>query len=170
VVVWIIGLSGSGKTTIGAPLAARMKAKRENVVFLDGDILREVWGDSPGHDVEGRRINARRFSHLCRFLDGQNIHVVASILSIFPEWQAWNRTTFSKYFEVFLDVPMDVLRARDTKELYRKAALGEIKNVVGVDIPFLPPPQSDLVITGADQAACSPHQLVERILTALPAW
>ena len=117
-VIWLIGLSGSGKTTLGSPLYQRLKIRHKNLVFLDGDVLREVWGDSPGHDVEGRRINARRISHLCRMLDGQGIHVITAILSIFPEWQAWNRGHFSRYFEIFIDTPLEVVKQRDAKGLY----------------------------------------------------
>ena len=169
-VIWIIGLSGSGKTTIGTLLADRIRAKYKNVVFLDGDILRDVWGDSPGHDIDGRRINARRYSHLCKFLDSQGVHVVAAALSIFPEWQAWNRTTFAQYFEVFLDVPMDILKVRDTKGLYQKATQGEDANVVGVGIPFPRPVKADLVIDGSEQEKRTPSEIVDSIVDALPRY
>jgi adenylylsulfate kinase len=166
-IIWLIGLSGAGKTTVGTRLVTRLRAESPNVVYLDGDLLRDVWGASLGHDVEGREANAGRISRLCAMLDRQGINVVASVLSIFPEWQEWNRETFSEYFEVFLDVPMSVLEERDTKGLYEAARSGRMRNVVGVDIPFPRPPKPDLVLEswGPDG---TPDALVDRVLAALP--
>lgn len=142
----MIGLSGAGKTTIGKKLFERVYSRYANTVFLDGDILRDVWGDSLGHDIESRRINAHRISHLSAMLDKQGIHVVAAVLSIFPEWQEWNRKNIENYFEIFLDVPMDVVKKRDAKGIYKKAEAGEINNVVGVDIPFPKPKEPDIIL------------------------
>lgn len=147
-VIWLIGLSGAGKTTVGRLLYQRLKPRHPSMVFLDGDILRDVWGDSLGHTIGARAVNAHRISHLCRVLDQQNIHVVAAVLSAFPQWQAWNRAQFSRYYEVFLDVPMAVLRQRDSKGLYARAERGEIDNVIGVDLDFPRPANADLVIDG----------------------
>lgn len=165
-IVWLIGLSGAGKTTVGTRVADRLRERTSNVVYLDGDILREVWGESLGHDVASRRVNAERISNLCALLDRQGIHVVAAVLSIFPDWQVWNRETFSRYFEVFLDVPMDVLFSRDTKGLYRAAVNGTVSNVVGVDIPFPRPARPDLVLQS--WGGGTPDLLADRILAELP--
>jgi adenylylsulfate kinase len=166
VIIWLIGLSGAGKTTVGTRLAARLRADLPNLVYLDGDLLRDVWGGTLAHDVGGREVNATRMSNLCRMLDRQGIHVVAAVLSIFPSWQAWNRENLSDYFEVFLDVPMDVVIGRDTKGLYQAALDGETDNVVGVDIPFPPPANPDLVLDSSGRDG-TPDELVERILSAL---
>ena len=166
-IIWMIGMSGAGKTTAGKILDERLKENHSNLVFLDGDMLRDVWGDTLTHDVEGRRKNALRISRLCQMLDAQGIHVVVAVLSIFPEYQKWNRETFSEYFEVFLDVPMDVLRERDSKGLYRQADAGEIKNVVGVDIPFPRPLHSDLTLE-APFVLQSPEAIVDEIMSRLP--
>ncbi|MGE4293542.1 MAG: adenylyl-sulfate kinase [Desulfovibrio sp.] len=165
-VIWLIGLSGAGKTTVGERLASRRKAVNPATVYLDGDILREVWRDSPGHTVEGRRINAERISHLCKMLDVQGIDVVCSILSIFPEWQAWNREHFSDYLEVYLKVPMECVLKRDVKGLYAKAFAGEMANVVGMDIEFPEPPNPDLVLDSSG-ASGTPDDLVAAIERAL---
>ena len=149
-IIWIVGISGSGKTTVGNLLADKIRSRVPNLVFLDGDLLREVWGDNLGHDVDARAMNSHRFCYLCRMLDQQNQHVVAAILSIFPHWQKWNRENFSKYFEVFLDVPIEVARRRDTKDIYDRALRGELRNVVGVDIPFPKPPNPDLTFSVPD--------------------
>ena len=166
-IIWLIGLSGAGKTTIGRCLYKRIKSENSNLVFLDGDILRDVWGDSLGHTIAGRNVNAHRISNLCLMLDKQGIHVVAAVLSMFPEWQAWNRQSFSQYFEVYLDAPMDLLRTRDTKGLYAGAEAGTIENVVGVDLPFPPPAAPDMTLD-SDSLVQSPYEISDMIIEALP--
>ena len=150
-IVWFIGMSGSGKTTLARGLYDRLKPATRHLVRLDGDEFRDIFRNDVDHTVDGRRKNAERISHFCRVMDAQGIHVIAAVLSIFPEWQRWNRETFADYYEVFLDLPMDVLRARDTKGLYAKAEAGEMPNMVGVDIPFPTPAGPDLTLTEADQ-------------------
>lgn len=165
-IIWLIGMSGSGKTTLARALHARLKPKTRHLVYLDGDEFREVFRNDVDHTVEGRRKNAERVSHTCRMLDQQGIHVLASVLSIFPEWQAWNRENFSSYFEIFLDVSLQTLKQRDVKGLYAGAERGHIPNVVGVDIPFPRPLAADLTITEDRQTdgvdACVAH-ILERL-------
>ena len=165
-VIWLIGLSGAGKTTIGERVAARLRTHQPNVVFLDGDMLRDVWGANVGHHVEGRRVNAERISRLCRLLDRQGIVVVAAVLSIFPEWQEWNRREFSGYFEVFIDASLELVERRDAKGIYAQARRGEAAHVVGIDIPFPRPANPDLIIGGEDLAH-SPDELAQRIVDKL---
>lgn len=145
-VVWLIGMSGSGKTTVGRLLYEKAKRRYQNTVFLDGDALREIWGDNLGHTIEDRKKNADRICALCMFLDEQGINVISTVLSIFHEAQEWNRKKYSKYYEVYLKVPLEELIRRDSKGLYGKALRGEMKNVVGIDIKFPVPKKSDLVI------------------------
>tara|TARA_B100001142_G_scaffold328544_1_gene388963 strand:- start:40 stop:552 length:513 start_codon:yes stop_codon:yes gene_type:complete len=166
-VVWFIGLSGAGKTTLATKLVSHLRESRKDVVFLDGDILRDVWGDDTDHTIQGREKNAKRISNLCKSLDQQGLNVVASVLSIFPEWQKWNRENFSQYFEIFLDVSMDILIERDTKGLYKKARKGEIKNVVGIDIEFPTPPSPDMILSDWSDDE-TPDKSIERIINSLP--
>ncbi len=171
-IAWLIGLSGSGKSTLGRAVYDRLKPTAPALVFIDGDIMRGVWGDRLGHDIESRRLNAHRISHLCRMLDRQGISVIACVLSLFPEWQQWNREQFSSYFQVFLDISMGQLRARDPKAIYAAAAAGCMGNVVGVDIPFPRPVDSDLTISEEDEArgvAFCAGMITERLAPALAA-
>ena len=144
----MIGLSRAGKTTLSKLLYDELKPKISNLVLLDGDIVRELFRNDVDYTVEGRRKNAERLSHLSKFLSDQNIHVIAAVLSIFPEWQDWNRKNIDNYSEVYIKVSMDVLEKRDTNNLYADAKAGNIKNVVGVDIPFSEPRNPDIIVIG----------------------
>ena len=166
-IVWLIGLSGAGKTTVGSLLYKGLKPAHPNLVFLDGDNLRDVWGDNLGHTIAARNVNASRISHLCRLLDQQDVHVIAAVLSIFPDWQRWNRAHFSSYYQVFLDVPMSLVRQRDPRGLYAKADAGLVTNVVGVDLAFPPPVGNDLVLSET-QLSGTPQSVAEKIALALP--
>lgn len=162
-VIWMIGLSGSGKTTLSELTYRRLKPRLPNLVRLDGDVLRELFGNDVDHTIEGRRRNAQRLSVLSRFLADQGIHVIAAVLSIFPEWREWNRKNIPGYVEVYLKAQLTTLRRRDTKNLYARALAGEIPNVVGVDIPFPEPVSPELVIDNdADRGEFG--EFVDRVL------
>lgn len=120
-VIWLIGLSGSGKTTIGKEVFRLWKKNSQQTIFLDGDEMRNIFNNenfTSDYSVKERKLNAERISRLCLWLDNYNINVVASVLSIFPEMQDWNRKNFKEYFEVYLDVPLEILIERDSKDLY----------------------------------------------------
>jgi len=148
-VIWIIGLSGAGKTTLAHEVTALARQTRVNVALLDGDAIREVFGNDLGHSLEDRRHNADRICRLCKFLDDQGIDVVCAILSLFRESREWNRANFREYYEVFIDTPVVELLARDPKGIYGRYRRGEIRDVAGMDIEFPPPGEADLVIRNA---------------------
>ncbi len=145
-VLWFVGMSGSGKSLFSDMVYKTLKKKNDNLVLLDGDILREVFGGDADHTVVGRALNARRLSYMSKFLADQGIHVIAAVLSIFPEWQKWNRENIPGYCQVFVKVPLETLKRREIKGLYAGAFGGKIKNVVGVDIDFPEPVNNDLIL------------------------
>lgn len=154
-VVWIIGLSGAGKTTVGEALVRQWRVAAPNTVLVDGDAVRTLFaasGDRVDHSLAGRRRNAERTIALCEWLDRQGMNVVCCQLSLFEELRAAHRNRVSGYFEVWLNTPLAVVTARDTKGLYARALAGEIADVVGVDIPFPTPARPDLVLDGSGAA------------------
>ena len=149
-VVWIIGLSGAGKTTLAEEVASIVRRRGGKVALLDGDRIRELFGNDLGHDIEDRRRNAERICRLCKFLDEQGIDVVCAILSLFPESRAWCRENIGAYFEVFIDAPVDDLVERDSKGIYGRYKRGEVRDVAGFDLEFIPPEVPDLHIKNVD--------------------
>lgn len=165
-VVWIIGLSGAGKTTLARRVVEECKRSASNVVLVDGDEVRAMFGDDLGHTMADRRKNAERICHLCKFLDDQSIHVVCAILSLFPESRKWNRQNFQNYYEVFIDTPIADLQNRDTKGIYGRFAAGQVKNVAGLDLEFQRP-NADLLIENAgsrDELLAYAGQITEKVL------
>lgn len=165
-ILWLIGLAGAGKTTIGRQVAALLKQRKAATVFLDGDHFRAIMGNDLGHSLPERRINGQRIVQLCAFLDAQGIDVVCCILSLFPEQRQFCRDTFDHYVEVFIDVPMDELIRRDQKGLYSAALNGEIRNVVGVDLTFSPPSNPDLIVDNS-QSCKNFSPIVDRIIAVI---
>jgi cytidine diphosphoramidate kinase len=166
-IVWLIGLAGSGKSTVGRRLYEKWKAIEPATVLVDGDELREIFrhnqGDSP-YSIEGRRQNADRIRAICAWLDRQQINVVCCILSIFEENQNWNRSAYSDYLEVYLAAPWEDLKKR--RKLYEDAIEGRKLNVVGVDIPFVPPANPHLTFQTGD-ADPSPEVIADEIFAHL---
>jgi len=148
-IVWLVGMSGAGKTTIGMEVYRMWKKIDPATVFLDGDVVREIFHhnkDLLAYTVEGRYENARRIHEICRWLDSQGINVVCCILAIFDDILMKNRAVYASYFEVYIQVPFAVLQIRDTKNLYAPALAGKTKNVVGVDISFPEPKNPDMLL------------------------
>ena len=152
-VVWIIGLSGAGKTTLASKVVSLARAAKPNVVLIDGDAIRELFGNDLGYTLEDRRKNADRICQLCKFLDDQGIDVVCAILSLFPESREWNRKNIKNYYEVFIDAPLEELVERDYKEIYAKFKRGEVSNVAGLDLKFPRPDNADLTIKNTGSVA-----------------
>lgn len=154
-VIWLTGLSGSGKSAIGRLIYDMWRRQAPNTVMVDGDRIREILGreDEQSYTLEGRREVAERIASLCAWLDGGDINVVCCTISLFAELHERNRRRFSRYFEVYIDVPREVLHRRDPNGLYGRAERGKIANVIGVDLPFAPPAVPDLVIDNRADAA-----------------
>jgi adenylylsulfate kinase-like enzyme/phosphohistidine swiveling domain-containing protein len=161
-VYWITGLSGAGKTTVGKELWRRLRAIGHAAVLLDGDTVREVIAEDLGHTTANRRQSAMRNARLCRLLSSQGIDVICPTISLFHDVQRWNRANIPGYCEIYLRVPMDELRRRDPKGIYAAARRGELRDVVGLDVPAELPESPDLVLDnfGALDVAAA----VERIL------
>jgi adenylylsulfate kinase-like enzyme len=149
-VIWITGLSGAGKSTLAHEVVARLRTSGDSAVLLDGDELREVFGavaaNSQNHGRKGRLALAMQYAHLCRVIASQALTVVIATISLFREVHAWNRANLPGYFEVYLKMPIEELRRRDPKGIYRRFDAGELTHVAGLDLPIDEPEAADWVV------------------------
>ena len=141
-VYWITGLSGAGKTTIGKLWYAELKKYRQNVVFLDGDKLREVFGDDLGYTKEDRQKSAMRNARLCALLNEQGIDVVCCTISMFNFVHQWNRQNIPQYIEVYVKASMETLYKRDQKGLYSK----DSSDLAGIQVEVEEPKFPDIIL------------------------
>jgi len=160
--IWITGLSGSGKTTIGKEVYAKIKESYSNTVFLDGDSFREILGNDLGHTTQDRLENAKRIHRMCKFLTSQGMHVVCATMSLYKEVHLLNRKEIDNYHEVYIECNLDELIKRDQKGLYTQAVNGERDDVVGINIPYDRPVDSDLIIENSEKKDLD--KKVEKIL------
>lgn len=163
-VFWITGLSGAGKSTIGRLLYKRIKDKEDNVFFIDGDRIREVYQDTD-YSEAGRKKIAYMNMRLCRMLTEQGIDVVIAVIGMKDEYREWNRNNLENYYEIYLEVSMDELIRRDSKGLYSKALRKEIKNVYGIDLPYEEPKNPDVHII--NDSTNTPQEICEVIINRL---
>nr|WP_302665417.1 adenylyl-sulfate kinase [uncultured Agathobaculum sp.] len=141
-VYWLTGLSGAGKTTIGWLLYQKIREKQPNVVFLDGDTLRQVFGDDLGYTREDRLKSAMRNARLCRLLSDQGVDVVCCTISMFDSVRDWNRENIPGYVEVYIKASLQTLQKRDQKGLYTSGD----GSVAGVDYMIEEPKHPDIVL------------------------
>ena len=145
-IIWITGISGSGKTTLALTLIKKLKKKNKNIVSVDGDVIRNLFGNDLTYDIDSRIIQIKRIQKLCDFLNRQEIICVVSALYSSEELLSWNRKKFKKYFEIYLKVSIDLAIKRDVKGLYKKFREKKEKNIVGLDIPWNEPIKYDLKV------------------------
>lgn len=166
-VLWITGLSGSGKTTVAQAVREKLTGLGIASLLLDGDRLREVFADPAyGFDRESRLNGARRYARLAGMVAEQGLVAIVSTISLFHEIHDWNRANLPGYFEVFLDVPEEVRRARDPKGLYAAHVRGDNGSMGGLDLAVEFPIAPDLRIAN-EGGPSDISRVAELILDAL---
>ena len=145
-VIWITGISGSGKSTFGKYFFNKFKRLKKNSIFFDGDEFRKIFLDDIKYTLKDRDKNATRLTSLVKYLSDQNVNIIISANITSQRFRNWCRKNVKNYFEVFIDVPIEILLKRDYKKLYKNALEKKIKNVVGIDIKFVKPKKPDFII------------------------
>lgn len=146
-VYWFTGLAGAGKTSIGKRFQKKLISETSSKsVFLDGDELREAFGNKFGHSLEERRYLAHSYSRLCYLISKQGIDVVCCTISMFNSCREWNRCNIIKYKEIFITTSIEVLQKRNQKDLYKGENNKTAKDVVGINMQYELPLNPDITI------------------------
>jgi bifunctional enzyme CysN/CysC len=166
IVVWMTGLSGAGKTTISDLAAEMLRANGQFVVQLDGDRLRAGLNSDLGFSESDRDENIRRCAEIAKLLANQGAVVICSLISPMKAQRfAAREIVGDQFLEVFVSCPLETLKTRDPKGLYKRALSGEIPEFTGVSAPYEEPDAPDLILdTEASEKTVSVKTLVDRIL------
>ena len=163
-VIWLTGLSGSGKSTIAIRLEAELRGLGRSVTVLDGDEVRTHLSKGLGFSKEDRDTNIRRIGYVARLVAQHGGVAIAAAISPYREVRDEVRAQTSQFVEVFVRCSLEELVRRDVKGLYAKALRGEIANFTGVSDPYEDPLDPEVVV---DSERESPEESVERVLDSL---
>ncbi|MEM6966512.1 MAG: adenylyl-sulfate kinase [Bacteroidota bacterium] len=145
-VLWLTGLSGSGKSTIAQALERKLHNEGYFAQVLDGDNIRSGINNNLGFSLEDRQENIRRIAEVAKLYLHSGIITINSFVSptIAIRSHAKNIIGADDFVEIFINTPLEICEARDVKGLYKKARKGEIKGFTGIDSPYEAPPHPDL--------------------------
>ena len=165
-VIWLTGLSGSGKSTVADALESRLHAMGIHSYLLDGDNIRGGLNKDLGFTEADRVENIRRTAEVAKLMVDAGLVVITAFISPFRSERDMAKGLFKpgKFAEVFLDVSLDVAESRDPKGLYKKARRGDLPHFTGIDSPYEAPESADLRL---DTSELSVEQCVDRLLKLL---
>jgi adenylylsulfate kinase len=146
IVIWMVGLSGSGKSTIAKALETDLHQRGYVTQLLDGDNLRTGINNNLSFSEADRLENIRRAAEVSKLFLNCGIITICSFISPTEEIRdiARNIVGSNDFFEVYINAPLEICEQRDVKGLYKKARAGEIKSFTGLDSPFEAPKNPSL--------------------------
>lgn len=152
-VVWMTGLSGSGKSTIAIELERKLFEHNYFVQVLDGDNVRTGINNNLGFTLEDRAENIRRIAEIAKLYLNSGVITICTFVSPTNEIRSFAKSIIgnSDFFEIFINTPVEICEQRDVKGLYKKARAGEIKEFTGINSPFEAPSSPDLVISAGSK-------------------
>ena len=148
-VLWLTGLSGSGKSTIANRVEEKLFQNGNQTYLLDGDNVRHGLNRDLGFDKGSREENIRRIGEVCRlFVDSGHI-VLSAFISPFKSDRHMARSLldYGEFIEVFINTSLEECERRDPKGLYRKARQGAVKNFTGIDSPYEIPENPEIIVS-----------------------
>ncbi|MHA1864922.1 MAG: sulfate adenylyltransferase [Candidatus Heimdallarchaeaceae archaeon] len=159
------GLSGSGKTTITKALAQELKKRGYHVERLDGDVVRQYLTKDLGFSKHDRDENIRRVGFVAHMLTRNNVIVLMANIAPYQAVRDEIRQLIGDFMEVYVKAPLEVCESRDVKGLYKKAKAGEILNFTGVNDPYEPPTNPEIVCeTDKETIEESVHKVLAKLV------
>ena len=167
-VLWFTGLSGSGKSTIANLVEQQLHSSGKHTYLIDGDNLRAGLSSDLGFSDADRAENIRRAAEVANLMTDAGLMVITAFISPLRRDREMARRLLgdTRFIEIFVDVPLALAEARDSKGLYKRARRGELKQFTGIDSPYEAPQYPDLRL---DAAATDAATLAEQVLIFLAA-
>ena len=167
-VIWLTGLSGSGKSTIANLLEKKLFSEQRKTYLLDGDNVRHGLCGDLGFDDTDRVENIRRISEVSKLFVDSGTVVITAFISPFKADRAFCRSLLEEgeFVEVFVDTPIEICEQRDPKGLYKKARSGDITNFTGIDSAYEMPETPEVHLEYVDE---SPEKTAQRLFDLLVA-
>ena len=159
-VLWLTGLSGSGKSTIAQHLERKLHNEGFFAQVLDGDNIRSGINNNLSFSPEDRAENIRRIAEIAKLYLHSGIITINSFISPTKAIRATAKTIVGEenFIEIFINTPLEICEARDVKGLYKKARSGEIKGFTGIDAPYEVPEYPALNVKTANKTIEEPVQ------------
>ena len=165
IVVWLTGLSASGKSTIAVEAENVLNSMGKVVYRLDGDNIRFGLNSDLGFTEEDRLENIRRISEVCALFQDAGIIVMASFISPLAKLRQMAREkSKGNFIEVYVKADVETCAKRDPKGLYKKALSGEIKNFTGISAPYEEPENPDIIL---DTQSTTLNECVEQMVNKI---
>jgi adenylyl-sulfate kinase len=160
--LWMTGLSGSGKSTLANALEQELNKMDKHTYILDGDNLRHGLNSDLGFTEADRNENVRRAAEAAQLMVDAGLIVIVGLISPFKKERDWARSLFkdNQFKEIYISTSLQECEQRDTKGLYRKARQGEVKDFTGIDSPYEPPENPDIIIDTQDKSVSDCVQMI----------
>ncbi len=168
-VLWLTGLSGSGKSTIANAVEKKLAQMNRHTFLLDGDNVRHGLNKDLGFTEADRIENIRRVGEVARLMTDAGLIVITAFISPFRAEREMVRQMMQpgEFIEVFIDTPLHIAEQRDVKGLYAKARAGELKNFTGIDSPYEAPENPEIII---DTTQMDVEPAADKIIKLLMGW
>ncbi len=144
--IWLTGLPGSGKTTIGSSLVKEFQSRDIRSELLDGDEIRKIISSELGFSKNDRDTHLRRVTYLCQLLNRNGIVAIVALISPYKESRQYARSKIKNFVEVWVKCPLNVCIERDPKGLYKRATDGKINSLTGVQDPYENPLNPEIIL------------------------
>ncbi|CAK7330161.1 unnamed protein product [Dovyalis caffra] len=168
-VIWITGLSGSGKSTVACALSQMLYQRGKLSYILDGDNVRHGLNRDLGFKAEDRVENIRRVGEVAKLFADAGFICIACLISPYRRDRAACRAMLPSgdFVEVFMDVPLRVCEDRDPKGLYKLARAGKIKGFTGIDDPYEPPLDAEIALQCNTGDCSTPYDMAQKVISYL---
>ncbi len=151
--IWVTGLPASGKSTLVAALKTQLANRGIGVAVLESDVLRRILTVQPHYDEQEREAFYRQMVYIGTLLVQHGVPVIFDATANRRAYRDQARSQIPRFFEVYVNSPLEICIARDPKGIYRKVREGEAGSVPGLQSIYEPPENPDLVVDGSRELA-----------------